>query len=241
MVNRTAHTRFTNSDLAMTHPPIHPDSPHRIVVLASGEGSNLQAIINACLSGAINGQVVGVVCNSPSAGALRRAQHHGIATRVVTKSPGESRPSFDARLADTVGVFTPDWIVLAGFMRVLSDTFITRFASLRSEVPSRIINLHPAAPGELPGVNAIERAFAEAQTGTRVRSGAMVHFVDSESVDCGPVIMSVTVPILTSDTLDDFAARMHHHEHELLVSALQQICCPPQHNQVSTAIKEPMS
>lgn len=225
----------------MTHPLNHPDSPQRIVVLASGEGTNLQAIIDACLSGAINGQVVGVVCNTPTAGALRRAHDHNIATCVVTKLPAESRQAFDARLANTVTAFEPDWVVLAGFMRVLSDTFISQFSSHRSEVPSRIINLHPAAPGELSGMNAIERAFAEAQTGSRVRSGVMVHFVDSENVDCGPVIMSAEVPILSTDTLDDFAARMHRREHELLVSALQQICCQPHHSELFSTSKEPTS
>lgn len=224
----------------MTHTADQPDTCQRIAVLASGEGTNLQAIIDACAAGAINGHVVGVACNTPLAGALGRARRHDIATAIVTTSPGESRKSFDARLADAVCVFQPDWVVLAGFMRVLSDTFIGRFASPRHDVPSRIINLHPAAPGELPGINAIERAFAEAQTGARVQSGAMVHFVDSQGVDCGPVITSVTVPILAIDTLDDFAARMHRHEHELLVSALQQICRQPHQPVASTTIKEPM-
>jgi phosphoribosylglycinamide formyltransferase-1 len=225
----------------MTHATNHADSRQRIVVLASGEGTNLQAIIESCRSGAINGHVVGVVCNSATAGALGRAQHHDVPTSVVTKLPGETRQSFDAKLADLVCAFEPDWVVLAGFMRVLSDTFIARFASARPDIPSRIINLHPAAPGELPGVNAIERAFAEAQTGSRVRSGVMVHYVDSEGVDCGPVIMSVTVPILATDTLDDFAARMHRHEHELLVSALQQICCQPPQSKVFFPVKEHLS
>lgn len=225
----------------MTNSMAHLDSPRRIVVLASGEGTNLQAIIDSCQSGAINGHVVGVICNTPSAGALRRAQHHDIATRVVTKAPGESRESFDARLGDEVCSFEPDWVVLAGFMRVLSDIFVTRFAISNPEIPSRIINLHPAAPGELPGVNAIERAFAEAQTGSRVRSGVMVHFVDSAGVDCGPVIGSVMVPILTTDSLDDFAARMHRHEHELLVSALQQLCRQPRPSEAFSPSKEPIS
>lgn len=213
----------------------------RIVVLASGEGTNLQAIIDSCQTGAINGNVVAVVTNNPSIGALRRAQNHDIATRVVTKLPGESRQSFDARLADSVSFFEPNWVVLAGFMRILSDTFISRFVAPRSNVPSQIINLHPAAPGELPGVNAIERAFSEAQAGTRVRSGAMVHFVDSESVDCGPVIASVEVPILATDTIDDFVTRMHRHEHALLVLALQQICAQPHQSEVSATRKESMS
>ena len=225
----------------MTHSLDHAESPRRLVVLASGEGTNLQAIIDACASGAINGQVVGVVCNSPSAGALRRAQRHSIATCVVIKSPDESRQSFDARLADTVGVFKPDWIILAGFMRLLSDAFIARFSSPQRDVPSRIINLHPASPGELPGVKAIERAFVEAQTGSRVRSGAMVHYVDSENVDCGPVIMSVEVPVSANDTLDDFTARMHRREHELLVSALQQLCRQPHLSEAFSTSKEPMS
>lgn len=225
----------------MTDTPEHSDRRHRIVVLASGEGTNLQAIIDSCQTGAINGDVVAVVTNNPSIGALRRAQNHDIATRVVTKLPGESRQSFDARLADSVSNFQPNWVVLAGFMRILSDTFISRFVTPHGDVPSQIINLHPAAPGELPGVNAIERAFSEAQAGSRVRSGAMVHFVDSESVDCGPVIASVEVPILVTDTIDDFATRMHRHEHALLVLALQQICAQPHQSEVSATSKESTS
>ncbi len=214
------------------------DDRHRIVVLASGEGTNLQAIIDACRSDEIYGDVVALVANNSSIGAIRRAQSHDIPTRVVTKLPGESRPSFDSRLAETVSVFQPNWVILAGFMRILSDSFISRFSVSRGEVPSRIINLHPALPGELPGTNAIERAFAESQTGSRVRSGVMVHFVDSEGVDCGPVILSEVVPILATDTLDDFAARMHRHEHKLLVLALQQLCAQPQHGEVSATSKE---
>ncbi|MFA5773891.1 MAG: phosphoribosylglycinamide formyltransferase [Ilumatobacteraceae bacterium] len=217
------------------------DSRHRIVVLASGEGTNLQAIIDACESDLINGRVVAVVSNQASSGAIRRAKQHDIAMRVVTKLAGESRQSFDARLAEAVVAYEPDWVVLAGFMRVLSDTFVARFASHNPQTPSRIINLHPAAPGELPGIHAIERAFAEAQTGSRVTSGVMVHFVDSEGVDCGPVIASVAVPILATDTLNDFTARIHQHEHELLVSALQKICNQPLPSKVSSSVKEPMS
>lgn len=215
-----------------------PDFRHRIVVLASGEGTNLQAIIDACQNDEINGTVVALVTNNPSIGALRRAQSHDIPTRVVSKLPGESRQSFDSRLADAVSVFRPNWVVLAGFMRILSDSFISRFAAPQGNFPSRIINLHPASPGELPGMNAIERAFTESQTGSRVRSGAMVHFVDSESVDCGPVIVSEDVPILATDTLDDFAARMHRNEHKLLVLALQQICARPLQSEVSATTKE---
>ncbi|MEO5974840.1 MAG: phosphoribosylglycinamide formyltransferase, partial [Ilumatobacteraceae bacterium] len=197
-----------------------------------------QAIINACQSDEINGMVVALVTNNPSIGAVRRAQRHNIPTRVVTKLPGESRQSFDSRLAESVSVFEPNWVVLAGFMRILSDSFISRFVAPRADVSSRIMNLHPASPGELPGMNAIERAFAESQTGSRVRSGAMVHFVDSEGVDCGPLIVSEEVSILDTDTLDDFAARMHRLEHKLLVLALRQMCARPPQYEVSATGKE---
>lgn len=217
---------------------VETNTRHRIVVLASGEGTNLQAIIDSCHNDEINGKVVAVVTNNPSIGAIRRAESRDIPTRVVTKLPGESRQSFDARLADAVSGFEPSWVVLAGFMRILSDSFISRFAVPQADAPSRIINLHPAPPGELPGMNAIERAFTESQTGSRVRSGAMVHFVDSEGVDCGPVIVSDDVPILAADTFDDFAARMHRHEHKLLVLALQQLCAQPLHSEIPATRKE---
>ena len=241
MDHRQSHCWDSTSELAVINSDENFNSRHRIVVLASGEGTNLQAIIDACQSGTIHGQVVAVVSNEPGSGAIRRANQHNIANRVVTKLAGESRQSFDGRLAESVSVFRPDWVVLAGFMRVLSDTFVARFASPNPQTPSRIINLHPAAPGELPGIRAIERAFVEAQMGTRVTSGVMVHFVDSEGVDCGPVIASVAVPILATDTLNDFTARIHQHEHELLVSALQKICNQPLPSKVYSSVKEPMS
>ena len=108
----------------------------------------------------------------------------------------------------------------AGGMRVLTMSFLGWF-------PGMVVNLHPALPGELPGTDAIERAFTQAQQGQRSASGVMVHLVPDEGVDDGPVLATATVPILASDTLDKFEARMHAAEHLLLVDTLRNLCTAP--------------
>jgi phosphoribosylglycinamide formyltransferase-1 len=160
---------------------------------------------------------VGVVSNRPSAGALARADRAGIRAIVVEPHPGEPRADYDARLATAVGDLDPDWVVLAGWMRLLSMSFLSAF-------PGRVVNLHPALPGEFPGTNAIERAFDEFTHGTRRHTGVMVHLVPDEGVDNGPVLASVSVPIEPADTLDTLGERVHAAEHELLVATLATLC-----------------
>lgn len=188
----------------------------RIVVLASGGGSNLQAIIDACAAGDIEAKVVGVATDNPSAFAIQRAANHQIDTSVVAPLDNESRTSFDIRLATTISQWRPDLVVLAGFMRKLSVSFIQHF-------PNSIINLHPALPGQLPGINAIERAYGEFTAGNRSSSGVMVHYVPDEGIDMGPVIASMPVDFEEHDTLHDFEQRMHATEHQLLISAIRTI------------------
>ena len=188
----------------------------RLVVLVSGNGTNLQAIIDACESKQIDAQVVGVVSDKHGAFALNRAQCHNVETAVVATKPHETRPQYDALLAQIVGAWQPHIIVLAGFMRVLSNSFLSLF-------PNQVINIHPALPGELPGTHAIERAFTEFTQGTRRETGVMVHFVPDEGVDNGPVIAQQTVPIHVADTLVTLEARMHATEHALVIDALQQL------------------
>mgnify|MGYP000871407767 FL=1 len=188
----------------------------RLVVLASGNGTNLQAIIDACESKQIDAQVVGVVSDKHEAFALNRAECHNVETAVVAPKPHETRLQYDARLAQIVGAWQPHIIVLAGFMRVLSNSFLSQF-------PNQVINIHPALPGQLPGTHAIERAFTEFTQGTRRETGVMVHFVSDEGVDNGPVIAQQTVPIHVADTLVTLEARMHATEHALVIDALQQL------------------
>lgn len=190
----------------------------RIAVLASGSGTNLQALIDAGGDSRLGtGEIVLVVSDRPAAPALERARAAGIPTITLAPEPGEPREAYDARLRDAVAEHRPDLVVLAGWMRILTTVFVHAH---------RCINLHPARPGELPGVRAIERAHAEFLDGRRTSSGVMVHEVPDDGVDSGPVLATVDVSFLTDDTLDTFAARMHDAEHRLLVDTVARLCSP---------------
>lgn len=189
----------------------------RLVILASGNGSNAQAIIDACATGLLPAEVMAVVSDHGDAKALVRADTAGLPAVHVGRRTGESRADYDARLADIVTGFDPDWVVLAGWMRVLTLNFLGWF-------PGMVVNLHPALPGELPGLHAIERAHAEAEAGTRTRTGVMVHLVPDEGVDVGPVLATAEVPIYPADTLDELEQRVHAVEHLLLVETLRNLC-----------------
>lgn len=187
----------------------------RIVVLASGNGSNAGALMHAAAGGRIDGAVVGVVSDTPGAGVLARAAAAQVSHIVVPRDSGEERRVYDTRLAAVVRDLAPDLVVLAGWMRILTEAFIR-------EVGAPVVNLHPALPGDLPGTGSIERAWHERLSGRR-GSGVMVHLVPDEGVDNGPVLGSVTVPLAPGDTLEQFTDRMHAAEHELLVAVVADI------------------
>jgi formyltetrahydrofolate-dependent phosphoribosylglycinamide formyltransferase len=193
------------------------ESKRRLVILASGTGSNAQAIIDACADGSLPAEVMAVISDHADALALARADRAGLPAVHVGRRPGETRADYDARLADIVTGFDPDWVVLAGWMRVLTLSFLGWF-------PGMVVNLHPALPGELPGLHAIERAFDDSQAGRRTSTGVMVHLVPDEGVDEGPVLATAVVPILPDDTLADLEQRMHASEHALLVNTLRTLC-----------------
>jgi len=192
----------------------------RIVVLISGTGTNLQAILDACEHGDLPASVVAVISNRREAYGLERARRHGIPALYYPLAPyraaGRDRRAYDADLADVVASYAPDWVVLAGWMHVLSGAFLDRF-------PSRVVNLHPALPGTFPGTNAIARAFEAYQRGEIAGTGVMVHLVPDEGVDCGPVIAQEAVPISASDTVESLEARIHAVEHRLLVGAIRRL------------------
>jgi formyltetrahydrofolate-dependent phosphoribosylglycinamide formyltransferase len=183
-----------------------------LAVLVSGNGSNLQAILDARLP------VCVVVSNRKAAFALERAAAAGVPTEYLALKPfvdaGRSRRDYDAALADVVAAHGPDWVVLAGWMHVLSGAFLDRFAD-------RVVNLHPALPGRFPGAHAIDDAFAAFQRGEIDHTGVMVHLVPDEAVDAGPVLATAEVPIEPGDTIERLTERIHAVEHRILVDTLQ--------------------
>lgn len=192
----------------------------RLAVLISGNGSNLQAILDAIRMGVLDAEVVLVVANRKSAFGLERAAKAGVPTQVHLLKPyrdaERSREEYDADLAQFVRSAKPDYVVLAGWMHILSNAFLRHF-------PYRVVNLHPALPGQFPGAHAIEEAFAAFQRGEIKQTGVMVHLVPDEQVDRGPVILSAEVPIYASDTLEMLENRIHQTEHKILVQALGRL------------------
>lgn len=191
----------------------------RLAVLISGNGSNLQAIIDAVQAGQLPARIAIVVSNRRAAFGLVRAEQAGIPTLYFPLKPyhdaGRSRAEYDADLAERVTSYAPDLVVLAGWMHVFSPAFLERF-------PGRVLNLHPALPGCFPGVQAIQRAYEAYQRAEIKRTGVMVHRVVPE-VDAGAVVAQAEVPIFPTDTLADLEARIHQTEHRLLVDAIQSV------------------
>ena len=183
----------------------------KLGVLASGSGSNLQSIIDQCQQNNIDAEIVIVLCNNPGAGALERAEKAGLPHACINHRDFADRQSFDqavvARLQDA-GV---ELVVLAGFMRIISEVFVAAF-------PNRIINIHPALLPSFPGLHVQKKAL---EYGARF-SGCTVHFVDT-GVDTGPILIQAVVPILDDDTEDTLAARILRQEHQIYPKAIQLI------------------
>jgi phosphoribosylglycinamide formyltransferase 1 len=192
-------------------------APARLAVLISGHGSNLQAVLDACASGDIRGQVVVVVSNQEEAFGLERARRAGVPAIPLPKMAGQTRRGYDAGLADLVAGHSPDWVVLAGWMRLLTSAFLDRF-------PGRVVNLHPALPGAFAGTHAVERAFDAFHRGQIENTGVMVHLVPDEGVDSGPVLAQALVEIHPDDDLAALETRVHSIEHELLIATLSGLC-----------------
>ena len=182
-----------------------------IAVLVSGNGSNLQAILDAIASGSLSADVRLVVSNRAGVRALERARSAGVPTVCIPHADYPSRAAFDERLRAVVEEAGVQWVVLAGFMRILGAEFLGRFRH-------RVVNIHPALLPAFPGMNAQRQAF---EYGVRF-TGCTVHLVD-EGVDTGPVIDQSVVQIEPDDTLAALEERIHSAEHELLVSVLRSI------------------
>jgi len=184
-------------------------SPLKLAVLVSGNGSNLQAIIDAIEAGSINARIVCVVSNNPDAFALTRAAKYGIPTRIHTNKSYTSRQEYDAALVKILKDNETELVILAGFMRILSKVMVDAF-------PHAIVNIHPALLPAFPGLHAQKQAL---DYGVRY-SGCTVHLVDC-GTDTGPIILQAVVPVESSDTEETLSARIQREEHRCFPEAIK--------------------
>jgi phosphoribosylglycinamide formyltransferase-1 len=180
-------------------------------VLVSGNGTNLQAILDAVAGGALDARVRCVISNKADARALERATLAGVPALFISHKAHPTRDAFDAAVLAALREHGVEWVVLAGFMRVLTPGFLRAWSG-------RVVNVHPALLPSFPGVNAVGQALAH---GVKV-TGCTVHFVD-EGVDSGPIIAQRAVTVHEGDDEASLAARIHEAEHELFVSVLADI------------------
>lgn len=182
------------------------DAKTRLAVFVSGSGSNLQAIIDADLPKV---EIALVVSNNPGAYALERIKRYGLSSLVVDHRGHSSREDYEREILRSMEPYSIDLIALAGFMRILSPYFVSKFKN-------RIMNIHPALLPAFAGVNSVKQAL---EYGVKY-SGCTVHFVD-EGVDTGPIILQAVVPVLGNDTEDSLLERIHHEEHRIYPEAIR--------------------
>jgi phosphoribosylglycinamide formyltransferase 1 len=189
--------------------PGQPGNKLRIGVLASGSGSNLQSIIDRCADGTLAAEISVVIANVPGAGALERAKQAGITSCCINHKSFADRQTFDREVVAALQDASVELVVLAGFMRIISEVFLEAF-------PQRIINIHPALLPAFPGLHVQKKAL---DYGVKF-AGCTVHFVDG-GVDTGPIIIQAVVPVLDDDTEESLAARILQEEHRIYPRAIQ--------------------
>ncbi len=182
-----------------------------IVVLLSGSGSNLQAIIDRISEGRLNARIMATISNKADAYGLQRAQQAGIPTEVIEHHQFDSRESFDTQLIKTIDKYQPELIVLAGFMRILTDEFVNHYYG-------KMINIHPSLLPKYRGLHTHRRALEAGDN----EHGLSIHFVSSK-LDGGPVILQKTVPVMAGDTEQVLAQRVLAEEHKAYPQVIQWI------------------
>jgi phosphoribosylglycinamide formyltransferase-1 len=182
-----------------------------VVILISGRGSNMKSIVEAKNNGELDINIAAVISNRPDAAGLEYAEQQGIATSVIDHKTFESRESFDTALANLIDGYSPNLVVLAGFMRILTAEFVEHYSQ-------RLINIHPSLLPKLKGLDTHQRAIEAGET----EHGASVHFVTPE-LDDGPVISQAKVSVMPDDTASTLAARVLVEEHKLYPAAIQQL------------------
>lgn len=183
--------------------------PLRLAVLISGSGSNLQAIIDAIENTTLSAQIVGVVSNNPQAYGLQRASRHGLPMLVIDHRAYPNREAYESALREHLQSLSPDYLVLAGYMRILSPDFVRAFEN-------RIVNIHPSLLPAYKGLDTHQRALDNGES----QHGVSIHLVTAE-LDDGPILLQASYPIESADSADDLRARGHRLEHRMYPLLLQ--------------------
>lgn len=200
MLSKTVITAMDQMD--------HPKTPPKLGVLASGSGSNFEAIAAAIAQGRLQAQIQLLITNTPTAKALERAQRLQIPAVVLNHRNFPSREALDQRIVGVLRQYQVEWVIMAGWMRIVTPILIDAF-------PHRILNIHPSLLPSFPGLRAVEQAL---DYGVKI-TGCTVHFVIPE-VDRGPILMQAAVAILPDDTPESLHARIQKEEHRILVESI---------------------
>ncbi len=185
--------------------------PFKLAILASGNGSNFQAIVDAIQSHQLKSEVVRLVSDKADAYVIQRAHKHHIPATIIERKNFPDKESFEKAILTELQKSGAEWIILAGYMRIISSILLEAF-------PQKILNIHPSLLPKFPGLHAIEQAWKAGEK----KMGCTVHFVD-EGCDTGPIIAQSSFELLPHDTLESITERMHQHEHKLYIQVLQWI------------------
>lgn len=189
-------------------------TPPQLGILASGSGSNFEAIAKAIEAGALAARIRVLICNQPEAKVLQRADGLQIPSVVLDHRLIKPRQVLDQAIVDTLRAYQVDWVVMAGWMRLVTPVLIDAY-------PGRILNIHPSLLPSFPGLHAVEQALAY---GVKV-SGCTIHIVTPE-MDSGPIVAQAAVPVLDTDTPETLHARIQVQEHRLIVASIRQLTTP---------------
>ncbi len=201
------------STLSLISPPLPANpmatgSPIKLGILASGSGSNFQAIMEAIATGQLNAQVQVLIYNNPDAKVISRAEKFGVPAILLNHRHYPSREALDTEIVKTFQEHQVEWVIMAGWMRIVTQVLLAAF-------PDKVINIHPSLLPSFPGIRAVEQALA---AGVKI-TGCTVHIACLE-VDSGPILMQAAVPILPNDTAETLHARIQVQEHQIMVGAI---------------------
>ncbi|MBE7382858.1 MAG: phosphoribosylglycinamide formyltransferase [Leptolyngbya sp. SIO1E4] len=185
-----------------------PTPPLRLAILASGNGSNMEAIATAIAVGKLQATIQVVIYNVPSAKVAERAQQHQIPTVLLNHREFATREALDKAIIETIKSYQADWVIMAGWMRRVTQVLIDGF-------PQRVLNIHPSLLPSFPGIRAVEQALA---AGVKV-TGCTVHYVELQ-VDSGPILLQAAVPVYSDDTATSLQARIQVQEHRIYPAAI---------------------